>query len=56
MTELSLKIGNRVLTAREPSEDLTAKEITEMFLGLMVGQTFLEDTVIDAFSEYVEEA
>ena len=56
MTELSLKIGNRTITARENSDDLTARSLVEMFTGLLVGHTFNEQTIIDAFDNYVEEA
>lgn len=55
MTELSLKIGNRIITARENSDDLTASSLVEMFTGLLVGHSFSEQTIIDAFDYYVTE-
>lgn len=56
MTELSLKIGNRTLVAREQSEDLTVTELFEMFKGLLVGHTYLESSIISTCKNYVEEA
>lgn len=55
MTELSLKIGNRIITARENSDDLTASSLVEMFTGLLVGHSFSEQTIIGAFDYYVTE-
>jgi len=54
-TKISLQIDGRVCLTEMEGNEHTASEIIEAFVGLMVGQTFTEQTCYKAMQELVEE-
>lgn len=56
MTKLTLQIGNRTISAQDPDESLTYRDLLEMFSGLMVGHTFSEDRLLEEMANYGSEA
>ena len=54
MTKLTLQIGNRTISAQDPDEGLTYRELLEMFSGLMVGHTFTEERLMEEMRSYGE--
>ncbi len=54
-TKISLQIDGRVCSTEMEGNELTATEIIEAFVGLMVGQTFTERTCYKAMNKIAEE-
>lgn len=55
MARITLEMYDKKFSFECKHDDLTATECLEAFKALMIGETFLEDTVIDAMNEIVEE-
>jgi hypothetical protein len=54
-TKLTLEIGSNKFSWESAYEDCSVTDILEALHGLLVGQTFMSETVIQGMKEYVEE-
>lgn len=55
ITKLSLLIEDREVTWSVPYNDVTATELLEAFIGLLVTQTFIRESILGAMEEYLED-
>lgn len=55
ITKLELTIGDTKVSWEVPYIDARASDLIEAFAGLLVAQTFRQETIVNNMKEYVEE-
>lgn len=55
MTKLSLEIHGEKMSWETPSDDLSASELCEAFYQLMIGSTFISDSIINGMKKVIND-
>ena len=55
ITKLELTMHNTKVSWEIPSCEVTARELLEAFVGLLITQTFSHQGIINSIKDYIEE-